>query len=690
MSDTIAAILEREPDWDALPAASPPLIRRLLRRCLEKDRTRRPADIADVGLDIDDALSDPHAHAPVAASTSRTHERLAWVAGLVLVGLTAGALVPWATRSVPVPPETTRTLVSVAPMDQASTANPLEQRVGRARPNRTAVALSPDGTTLVFGAIWGGEEQLYARAMDQLNATPMAGTSGGSSPFISPDGQWVGFWSGGELRKVPLGGGPPVTLCKAAAIFGASWGSDGTIVFAKSRNGGLWRVSAAGGTPEVLTTLQPGEYSHRLPHVLPGGDAVVFTISMAANRWDSTRIVVRSLATGRQTVLIEGGADARYVSTGHLVYARLGALMAVPFDSRRLVVTGDARGLVDGVMQTANRDLSDMANTLAAQFTVSDTGSLVYVTGGAVPAVERSLLWVDRQGTSQALAAPPRSYSNPHLSPDGQRVAVHTRDDREVWSYDIARGALSPISADGQSGYGIFSPDGKRVVFRSGAAGGEDNLYWKAADGSGAAERLTTSARSQTPASWSPDGTTLAFVEEGDTPAEQFFQFDIWVLSIADRKTRAVIQTTANEMSPEFSPDGRWLAYVSNQSGRHEVYVQPYPGPGERHLISTNGGQQPAWASNRELVYVQAEASASRKLMSVRIETVPVFLAGTPETIFDNVGLQSIWGRSYDVTPDGRRFLITLNKEPPTNPLPIQMILVQNWLEELKRLVPTK
>ncbi len=264
-------------------------------------------------------------------------------------------------------------------------------------------------------------------------------------------------------------------------------------------------------------------------------------------------------------------------------------------------------------MQAANRNLSDMDNTLAAQFTVSDTGALVYVTGGAVPAAERSLAWVDRQGTSQALPAPPRPYFTPRLSPDGQHVAVSTQQDiRQVWSYDIARGALSPVTVDGQSGYGIFAPDGKRIVFRSGAAGGEDNLYWKAADGSGAAERLTTSARSQTPASWSPDGTTLAFVEEGDTLAQQFFQFDIWVLSIGDRKTRAVIQTAANEMTPEFSPDGRWLAYVSNQSGRSEVYVQPYPGPGERHLISTNGGVQPAWSGNgRELFYVQGGASGS-------------------------------------------------------------------------------
>jgi eukaryotic-like serine/threonine-protein kinase len=692
VSETLAFVLTRQPDWMALPVATPPLIRRLLRRCLEKDRTRRLADMADARLEIDDAMSAPYADAPVAASTSRTRERLAWASALLLVGLAAVAMVAWATRPVSIPLETTRTIMSVAPTGETSGANPLEQRVGGARPTRTAVALSPDGKTLVFGAIWGGRQQLYARAMDELSAIPMSGASGGSSPFFSPDGQWVGFGAGGELRKVPLSGGPAVTLCKAASLYGASWGSDGTIVFATARNGGLWRVSAAGGTPEALTTLQPGEYSHRLPHMLPGGHAVIFTISKGANLWDDTQIVVRSLDTGKQTVLVTGGSDGRYVSTGHLVYVRLGTLMAVPFDPVRLAVIGGATGVIDGVMQAANRNLSDVDNTLAAQFTVSDTGALVYLTGGAVAAAERSLAWVDRQGTSQALPAPPRPYFVPRLSPDGQRVAVSTRDIRQVWSYDIARGALSPVTVDGQSNYGIFAPDGKRVVFRSGAAGGEDNLYWKAADGSGPVDRLTTSARSQTPASWTPDGTTLAFVEEGDSTG--FFQFDIWVLSAGDRKTRAVIHTAANEMTPEFSPDGRWLAYVSNESGRHEVYVQPYPGPGERHLISTNGGEQPAWSGNsRELFYVQGGSYNSggvTTLMSVTVATAPAFVAGTPAAVFESADLLTAWGRSYDVAPDGRRFLITLNRALPANLPPAQMILVQNWFDELKRLVPTK
>src|SRR6185503_5346204 len=229
-------------------------------------------------------------------------------------------------------------------------------------------------------------------------------------------------------------------------LFGASWGSDGTIVFAFARNGGLWRVPAAGGTPEALTALQPGEYSHRLPHVLPGGRAVIFTIMKGAYLWDDTQIVVRSLDTGAQAVLVTGGSDGRYVSTGHLIYVRLGTLMAVPFDPVRLAVIGGATGVIDDVMEAANRNLSDMDNTLAGQFTVSDTGALVYLTGGAVPAAESSLAWVDRQGRSQPLPGPPRPYFVPRLSPDGQHVAVSTRDIRQVGSYDIARGALSPVT----------------------------------------------------------------------------------------------------------------------------------------------------------------------------------------------------------------------------------------------------
>jgi serine/threonine-protein kinase len=693
VSEVLASVLTRQPDWTILPADTPALVRRLLRRCLEKDRTRRLADIADARLDIVDSLSGADVDAPAAVSTSRTHGRLAWASSLLLVGLAAAAVAVWATRRVPIPPETTRTILSIAPTGETSGANPLEQRAGGARPTRTAVALSPDGKTLVFSAIWGGTEQLYARRMDQLRATPIPGTSGGYGPFFSPDGQSVGFAADGELRKVPLSGGPPVALCKAAALFGASWGDDGTIVFATQRNGGLWRVPATGGTPEVLTTVEPGGYSHRLPHMLPGGRAVIFTVLKGPNLWNDAQIVVRSLQTGTQTVLVTGGADGRYVSTGHLIYVRLGTLMAMPFDPVRLAVTGGATGVIDGVMQAANQSGSYMENTGSGQFTVSDTGALVYLTGGTVTAAECSLVWVDRHGTIQTLPAPPRPYFAPYLSPLGDRVAITTMDTRQVWSYDIPRGALTPVAGDEQSDhiYAIFAPDGKRIVFRAGA--GEGNLYWKAADGSGAAEPLTTGARSPTPASWFNE-TTLAFVDEGDNAGKDAFQFDIWVLSTVDRKPRAVIQTAANEMTPAFSPDGSWLAYVSNESGRHEVYVQPYPGPGERHLISTRGGEQPAWNANgRELFYVQGgvySPGGPTTLMSVRVATTPAFQAGTPEPVFENAYLRIGWGRSYDVAPDGRRFLLTFRKEPPPALPPAQMVLVQHWFEELRRLAPAK
>jgi eukaryotic-like serine/threonine-protein kinase len=684
VSETFASILAREPDWSALPSDTPPPIRRLLRRCLEKDRRRRLADMSDARLEIDDVLSGLHADQPVAVPTSRMRERLAWALAVLLVAALAAATA-WNRRAASGPVPTTRAILSVAPGERPSPVNPLEQQIGAVRPTRTAVALSPDGKTLVLATIWGGTQQLYTRAMDQLSATPMAGTIGASSPFFSPDGQWVGFWAAGELRKVPLSGGPPVTLCKAAAIFGASWGSDGTIVFADARNGGLSRVSANGGSPTPLTTLQPGEFSHRLPHMLPGGRAVVFTISKAARLWNDTQIVVRSLVTGDQTVLITGGADARYVPTGHLVFARMGTLMAVPFDPARLAVTGGATGLIEGVMQSADRNLSDMDNTLAAQFAVSDTGTLVYVTGGVVPGANRALAWVDRHGVSSLLPAPVHTYVRPRLSSDGRHVTVSTEEDlRDVWNYDIARGTLTAVTSDGQSGYSMFSPDGKRVVFRSGAGGGEDNLYWRAADGSGTPERLTTSPRSQTPTSWSSDGATVAFMEEG--PSTGFMQFDAKALSIADRQPRSLIATTANEMTPEFSPDGRWLAYVSTQSGRTEVYVQPYPGPGERHLISIDGGWQPAWSRDgRQLFYVGLRGVPT--LFSVAIAQDAAFRAGTPTPLFANADLATAWGRSYDVSLDGSKFLMTLSATPVEKPASTQMILVQNWFDELKRVM---
>jgi dipeptidyl aminopeptidase/acylaminoacyl peptidase len=303
--------------------------------------------------------------------------------------------------------------------------------------------------------------------------------------------------------------------------------------------------------------------------------------------------------TGTRKVLVTGGADARYVPAGHLVYVREGAWMAVPFNVARLEVTGAAVGLIANVMQAANI-VGDPFNTGAAQFSVSSSGSLVYVPGTMFPDALRSLVWVDRSGQVEPIAAPPRAYAGPRLSPDGQRIAVSTLGtDSNVWIYDLTRGTLTRLTTEGGGGGNAWTPDGQRVAFAT-AATGHENLFWKPVDGSGPSERLTSSEFMQLPAAWSPDGHELVFVQlfgGGDGT-----RMDTWVLSMGDRRARPLMLTPSHR--PARSPDGRWLAYASEESGRYDVYVQPYPGPGPRTQISTEGGSQPAWsADGRELFY---------------------------------------------------------------------------------------
>jgi serine/threonine-protein kinase len=347
---------------------------------------------------------------------------------------------------------------------------------------------------------------------------------------------------------------------------------------------GLFRVSALGGTPTPLTTpdRKKGEFSHRWPEILPGSKEVLFTI-WAGNffNWEYNRIGVLSLKTGERRVLLEGGTYARYVPSGHLVYARAGELWAVPFDLKRLEVTGPPVSIVQGVSITRNLGV--------AQFSFSRDGAFAYVPGGTNVG-ERTLLWVDRKGAPQPLPAPPRPYGVPRLSPDGQRLAVGIQSTGGLWLYDLARGTLTRLT-ESRSNYPIWTPDGKRLTFLS-AVGGTIGLSWMLADGSGAPERLTTSENGQYPGSWSPDGQVLAFSEPDPTTG-----YDIWMLGLqGDRKPRPFLQTPANESGPIFSPDGRWVAYLSDETGRNEIYVRPFPGPGGKMQISTEGGTEPMWA----------------------------------------------------------------------------------------------
>jgi len=690
-TDTLAFVITKEPDWSALPADVPAPISRVLRRCLEKDPNRRFADIADVRLDIEDALNAaPDATAAVipVPSAGRSSRRLVAIGALAAAVVIALAF--WIGRRG-APPATAapvaRFLVNVAPAERLLAA-PEDRDAGEGRPSRTAMTWLPDGRSILFSAAEGDRQQLYIRSVDRLGATALPGTQGGSMPFTSPDGRWVGFWSSGALKKVPIdGSGPAAMICETPLPYGASWGADDTIVFSRSREG-LWRVPAAGGTAQAVikTERTKGETKLLSPQILPGDGAILFTvIHTPFPTWDDdTEIVVQVLATGERKVLVHGGADARYLPSGHLLYLRKSTLMAVPFDVQRLAATGGAVAVIADVMQSVNTP-NETSEGGAGQFSVSTTGSLLYAPGGIFPDPERSLAWVDRNGAAQPLPLSARPYLNPRISPDGRRFLVWTQGDRHVWAHDLSRGVTTRLTFEGRNARAIWTPDGTRITYGSAVAVTE-NLFWRSSDGSGTTERLASSERQQAPGAWTPDGRTLVFMESDGATG-----FDIWTLSLdGDRKPHPFLQTPFNELYPDLSPDGRWLAYVSNQSGRAEVYVQPYPGPGARQQISVDGGTAPAWSRDgRELFYITALSvggqAALTKMMVVPVQSKPAFTAGTPRLLFEGRYGATSNIRGYDVAPDGRFLMVQQKDRPPMRVA--EMIIVQNWVEELKQRV---
>ena len=530
------------------------------------------------------------------------------------------------------------------------------------------MALSPDGKHLVYTA----DLQLYLRAMDQLEATPIRGTEGAQGPFFSPNGQEIGFWAGAQMKKVSISGGAPVTLGAATNAYGSSWGQNDTIGFGQGVQG-IWKVPASGGKPEVLIPVdsEKDEIAHG-PQILPDGQAVLFTLGTAGMAWDESQIVVQSLETGERKVLINGGRDARYAPTGHLVYTREETLLAVPFDLAKLEVTGGPVPIVEGVQQAEASG--------AAQFSFSNSGSLVYLPSGQ-EVLSTTLVWVNRQGQMTPLAENQRSYQHPRLSPDGKRIAggIRSGTDLDIWIYDIDRDTHTRLTFEGVNGRPVWTLDGKRVAFDSSRSGTVD-LYWKLADGSGEAELLLKGEGGlQRLVTWTPDGQILAFAGQDANRG-----YDILILPLeGDRTPAPFLATSFDERAPAFSPDGHWLAYISNESGKNEVYVQPYPGPGGKRLISTNGGTEPVWsADGRELFYRQGI-----QIMAVAVETQPTFTTGTPQVLFagseypaDPAGHQG-----YDVSADGQRFLMVRSQQGIGA---TSLYVVLNWFEELKRLAP--
>jgi serine/threonine-protein kinase len=434
-NEPLAAVLKGEPDWTALPPGTPPSIRVLLRRCLQRDMARRLRDATDARIEIEDALAVPAAVSPAAPAsiTTPTWRRMLPTAAMVFLSVVAG-IVAWNLKPPPVPD-----------------ARPVSRLMVALPPNTTfvggtdsGIALSADGTHLAYVAsAKGAPPQVYVRALDAPDASPLTGTEGAFSPFFSPDGQWIGFFSAGKLKKISVNGGAALTLCNVAGANGGSWGRNDTIVFSPTPTSGLFVVSAAGGEPKPFTTLQPGNISHRWPQFLPDGKTVVFTIVLASARAtggiaDDSEIAVQQLNSTEHKVLIRGGTSPRYASTGHLLYYRAGTIMAVSFDAERLEMTGQQTPVMETVLGDPNGGV--------AQFSVSNLGSLTYVSGGPQSA-NLNLVWVDRHGIAQPLAAPPRAYRAPRLSPDGRRVAVGI--DADVWIYDISRDTLTRFTFDG-------------------------------------------------------------------------------------------------------------------------------------------------------------------------------------------------------------------------------------------------
>jgi Tol biopolymer transport system component/predicted Ser/Thr protein kinase len=668
----MVAILERDPlPMSSLQPMTPPAFDHVVKKCLAKESEKRwqaASDVCDELKWIAEGGSQVGLAPTAAVKGIRALGRreLVLSAGALLVAVVA-SLAVWNLKPSP-PQPVSRTVITLPPGQELAGLN-----------REPALALSPSGSLLAYVARTGGTQQIYLRAMDSLESRPISGTDGAINPFFSPDGQWLGFFAGGKLKKVSVGGGAALTLCDAAQPRGASWGSQGIIAFAPAYGSGLQQVSDAGGTPQPLTHFEKGETSHIWPEFLPGGKAVLFAAGALGN--SSFGIAVQSVMTGERRNLIQGAMLSHYAPSGHLVYAQGANLMAVPFDPQRLAVTGAAVPVVEGVLQSQL--------TGVVQYSISTMGSLVYVPGTIQSAAQNRLVWVSRNGTEQPLPAPEHGYRNPRLSPDGRLISVDIQEQgRQVWLYDLSRETLTRLTFEGSAnGTPAWTPDGKRIVFQSNKEGSALNLFWLLADGSGGLERLTTSENGQAPSSWSPDGQLLAFTELNPTTG-----WDIWVLRLGDpsassgqvRKAQPFLRTPFIEGAPRFSPDGRWLAYVSDESGRYEIYVQPYPGPGGKRQISTDGGAEPVWNRNgRELFY-----RSENKMMAVDIATQPSFVAGKPRKLFEGPYLPTAATiQNYDVSPDGQRFLMLKSGEQAQAAL-TQINVVLNWSEELKRRVP--
>jgi Tol biopolymer transport system component len=661
VTDILAAVVKTEPDWNRLPPSTPAKVRDLLVRCLQKDKTLRLRDAGDARIEIQEALAAPK-DATAAQTAAAPKSKLPWALAAALAIVAGVALWGWWRATRPVERPLMRLDVNLGPNVS------LGARYG------PDVTISPDGTRLVYVS----QGRLYTRRLDQRTATELSGTQGAYEPFFSPDGQWVAFFSRGKLQKISVDGGSAITLCDGATSMGGSWGEDGNIIANLSARGGLSRVPSAGGAPTLVTEVQTGESTQSWPQILPGGKAVLFTASAAATGFDEANIEVVSLADHRTKTLVRGGTFGRYLPSGHLVYVNRGTLFALPFDVDRLEVRGAPVPVLDQVGY----------NTFgAAQFDFSQTGTLIYHSGEAGGRLF-TVGWLDGAGKVQPLLAKPGTYGRPSLSPDGQRLALEVTQGTgtDIWAYDWRRDTMTRMTFAGTAVDPLWSPDGRYIVFRAAGAG----ISAIRSDGAGKPQSLTQSKNIQWPFSLAPDGKRLAFMEQPSTGT-----YDLWTVPLETDgtglragKPEVFLQTPADERAPSFSPDGRWLAYSSDESGTFQVYVRAFPDKGGKWQISNSGGTYPMWSRNgRELFFETLDNHIMTAAYTVKGDS---FVADRPR-VWSEKQIEGTpnFLKNVDLAPDGKRIVALMPAESAQGQqAQSHVIFLENFFDEVRRRVP--
>ena len=658
----IAAILEKEPaPISQLQPLSPRALDRVLRTCLAKKPDNRWQSVEDVGRQLEWIAQGEQEAAAPKEKNIRIPILVAAAAALV------AAVIAWTLKPTP----SSRSSPARFSLELPWSASAIGNTAGAAF--SSSLAISADGSVLIYTGSNQPVLQLYQRRLDQFDSNVIPGTEGAGAPFFSPDGEWIGFFTLDRIKKVRLDGGAPATICNCRGV-GASWGKDGYIYFTASDRSGISRVSEDGGEPEVLTQTDPEtQFWHYSPHVLPDGEHVLFSIWNQNSTGELHLLAPESKETRPLGLNIPVALTATYLPTGHLLFETMSGLTAAPFDLSRLEVTGTPVTVVEEV-------LTDTVLGFA-HYAVSENGTLFYIPG----LVDSRMLWVDRGGGATALMDAQHPYFIPRLSPDGTRVAMVIYDDavsqRHIWVYELDRGALTRLTfGEGHSTDPVWSPDGTRIAFVSNRSG-TWKPYWKSSDGSGEVMELPYSDSQLEPmtSSWSPDGERLFFKEVGEAG-----DWNIGAVRVdGTAEPQVLLGTPYEELFPSLSPDGRFLAYTSNETGRREVYVRAFPDLTGKKQISTNGGSEPVWAKNGgELFYRE-----NRKLMNVAVRTQPEFSAGRPELLFEGQYDIEPFGAdasNYDVSNDGQRFIMIGSAEQSQ-----QINVVLNWFDELEQLVPT-